>query len=100
MLHMVNKSPFERTGLAACLRYARKGDAVLLYEDGVIAARHASAAQTGIDGALKELKLFVLGPDLEARGIAADSVLKGIEIIDYGGFVDLVADNDPIQSWL
>lgn len=100
MLHMVNKSPFERSALAACLRCASKGDSVLLYEDGVIAARGASAAQTGIEGALGELKLFVLGPDLGARGIAADQVLKGIEIVDYGGFVDLVAENNPVQSWL
>ena len=100
MLHMVNKSPFERTALASCLRCARKGDAVLLFEDGVIAARQASAAQTGIDGAVKDLKLFVLGPDLEARGIAPEQVLAGIEIVDYGGFVDLVAENNPVQSWL
>ena len=100
MLHMVNKSPFERTALATCLRCANKGDSVLLFEDGVIAARQMSAAQTGIEGALKELKLFVLGPDLEARGIAPEQVLDGIEIVDYGGFVDLVAENNPVQSWL
>jgi tRNA 2-thiouridine synthesizing protein B len=99
MLHTVNKSPAERTALSCCLRYARKGDSILLYEDGVYAARKAFAAAAGLEGA-KDFKLFVLGPDLEARGIAAEQVLDGIEIVDYGGFVDLVAEVGPVQAWL
>lgn len=99
MLHTVNKSPFERTALETCLRYAQKGDSILLYEDGVIAARKASANAVGLEG-VKDYKLFVLGPDLEARGIAADQVMDGIQIVDYGGFVDLVAEVGPVQAWL
>ena len=35
ILHTVNKSPFERNSLEACLRLAQPGSAVLLMEDGV-----------------------------------------------------------------
>jgi len=100
MLHTVNKSPFERTALAACLRYARDGDAVLLYEDGVYAARKAAATTPDVAAAAGRLRMFVLGPDLAARGVAADQVIDGIGIVDYGGFVDLVAENAPVQAWL
>jgi tRNA 2-thiouridine synthesizing protein B len=100
MLHTVNKSPFERTALASCLRYARDGDAILLYEDGVYAARKSQATAADIKAAAARFKLFVLGPDLEARGIATDQVIDGIRIVDYGGFVDLAAENGPVQAWL
>jgi len=99
MLHTVNKSPFERRSLASCLRYAREGDAVLFYEDGVYALR--VGAETSIElAAAKHLNLYALGPDLEARGIGAGQVLKEVKIVDYGGFVDLAAENGPVQSWL
>lgn len=100
MLHTVNKSPFERTALATCLRYARSGDAILLYEDGVYAARKAQTTTADVAAAAAKFKLFVLGPDLEARGVAADQVIDGIRIVDYEGFVDLVAENGPVQAWL
>ncbi len=38
-------------------------------------------------------------PDLEARGIA-DRVMDGVTMVDYGGFVDLVAEHKTSQSWL
>ena len=100
MLHTVNKSPFERTSLASCLRYARKGDAILLYEDGVYAARRNAKTAAELAATAKDLNLFVLGPDLDARGVAADQVIEGIQIVDYGGFVDLAAENGPVQAWL
>ncbi len=37
MLHTVNKSPFEKTSLDSCLRFAQEGSAILLLEDGVYA---------------------------------------------------------------
>ena len=38
MLHLVNKSPFDRNALDSCLRLANPGSSVLLIEDGVYAA--------------------------------------------------------------
>lgn len=99
MLHIVNKSPTERNALASCLAHARKGGAVLLIEDAVYAATRGNAAQASIERALQELPVYALGPDLEARGLRTN-VLEGVKVVDYGGFVDLVAEHRTSQSWL
>ena len=87
MLHTVNKSPFEKSTLESCLSRTRPGDAVLLIADRI----------AGLNG---ELRLYALGPDLAARGIKDEALLKGISVIDYGGFVDLVAEHEVTQTWL
>ncbi len=100
MLHTVNKSPFERNALESCLRLAAKGASVLLIEDGVIAALAGTAAGERIAGRLGDLKFFVLGPDIAARGLDDQPLVDGIEIVDYGGFVDLVTEHDSVHAWL
>ncbi len=98
MLHIVNKSPTDGTALDSALRLARSG-ALLLIEDGVYAAAQGNPAQAKIRDALGRLKVYVLAPDLEARGMA-DRLLDGVTSVDYGGFVDLVAEHPNCQSWL
>ena len=99
MLHIVNKSPAQARSLASCLRTAQDGHSILLIEDAVYAATAAGALACGLDQALKRLKVYVLLPDLEARGMAARRI-AGIEPVDYGGFVELVASHPASQSWL
>lgn len=99
MLHIVNKSPFERNSLESCLRLATKGSAVLLIEDGVYGATKGSSVETKVQAAMANLKVYALEADLQARGIA-DRVLDGVTVVDYGGFVDLVAEQSNCQSWL
>lgn len=99
MLHIVNKSPFERNSLESCLRLATKGSAVLLIEDGVYGATKGSSVETKVQGAMANLKVYALEADLQARGLA-DRVLDGVTVVDYGGFVDLVAEQGNCQSWL
>lgn len=99
MLHIVNKSPFERNALESCLRFGSNGSAVLLIEDGVYAATRGNAAERKIQEAMSRLKVYALRPDLEARGMQ-DTVIDGIKLVDYGGFVDLVAEHKAAQSWL
>ncbi len=99
MLHIVNKSPDAAGALASCLRVAQDGHSVLLIEDAVYAATPAVAAHCGLDRALQRLKVYVLLPDLEARGLAARRI-PGIEPVDYAGFVDLAAGQPTCQSWL
>jgi tRNA 2-thiouridine synthesizing protein B len=96
MLHLVNKSPYERNSLDTCVGYCREGDAVLLIEDGVYAAIAAGKAAAKLAG----LDVSVLGPDLSARGIAEDKLVDGVKVVDYAGFVDLVEAKDKVQSWL
>ncbi|KOR27131.1 sulfur relay protein TusB [Achromatium sp. WMS3] len=96
MLHVVNKSPYERDSLATCAGYCHGGDTVLLIEDGVYAAIAAGKAAASLQG----LTVAALGPDLKARGIGEDKLISGVKIVDYTGFVDLVANTDRVQSWL
>jgi tRNA 2-thiouridine synthesizing protein B len=99
MLHIVNKSPLERNALDTCLAVAQSGGAILLIEDAVYAATRGNAAAARLRDALGKFKVYVLGPDLEARGMA-DRLVEGITSVDYGGFVDLVAEHKNCQSWL
>lgn len=100
MLHIVNKSPFERNSLDSCLRFAKEGSTVLLIEDGIYAALSGTAVSDKMSQALQSQKIYVLGPDLLARGMRADQVIDGIKVVDYPCFVDLVAEHDNVQSWL
>lgn len=100
MLHTVNKSPFERNTLDSCLRLARKDSGILLIEDGVYAALRDSSVSERLAGRIGDLKLYVLGPDIEARGLGEKPLIDGIEVVDYGGFVELVAGHDVVQAWL
>ena len=99
MLHIVNKSATERNSLESCLRLATKGSAVLLIEDAVYAVTKGGTAAANIQAAMADLQIYALGPDLDARGMSA-RVLAGVTVVDYGGFVDLVAENNVCQSWL
>ncbi len=99
MLHIVNKSPSERNAFDSCLRLATKGSAVLLIEDAVYAATKGTAAAAQLQAAMADLKVYVLAPDMEARGMAG-RVLEGVNLVDYGGFVDLAAEHNTCQSWL
>ena len=100
MLHTVNKSPFERNALESCLRLAASGASVLLIEDGVIAALAGTAAGETIAKRHGDLKFYVLGPDIAARGLEDKPLVDGIEIVVYGGFVDLVTEHDAVHAWL
>ena len=98
MLHIVNKSPAERNSLDTCLSVARSGT-VLLIEDGVYAVTRGNAAEGKIKDAMTRLKVCVLAPDLEARGMAA-RVIEGVQLVGYDGFVDLVAAEPNCHSWM
>ncbi len=99
MLHVINKSPFERNSLDSCLRTVNKGSSVLLIEDGVLGALEGTAISGRIREAMGDVAIYVLQPDLETRGVA-DKVMEGIKSVDYGGFVDLTVEHDVVQSWL
>lgn len=100
MLHIVNKSPFEKSTLDSCLRYAQEGSAVLLIEDGVYGALQGTSVSDKVQSALETLKVYVLEPDLKTRGMDQSRLLEGVELVDYGGFVDLTVAHDIVQSWL
>ena len=99
MLHIVNKSPYERNSLESSLRFVRSGSALILIEDGVYAATCGNVAEQKLREAMQHIAVYALKPDLEARGMAG-RVIEGIELVDYGGFVELVCAQPNCQSWL
>ena len=100
MLHTVNKSPFEKNALTSCLAHALDGAAILLYEDAVYGAVHGNTFAASLTEACARCGVYVLGPDLSARGLEPSRLIEGIEVIDYGEFVDLTVRHDKVQAWL
>jgi tRNA 2-thiouridine synthesizing protein B len=98
MLHIINKSSMQTGTLDSCLNTAAGGD-ILLIEDAVYAASKGNASEAKLKAALGKFKVHVLMPDLEARGLG-DRLMDGVAAVDYGGFVDLVANSKNCQSWL
>jgi tRNA 2-thiouridine synthesizing protein B len=99
MLHIINKSPFQTSTLATCLRMAQPGNALLLIEDGIYAATVGSATEAHIRQACTTLKVYALQPDMDARGVT-DKLIDGVTLVDYAGFVDLTAEYATSHSWL
>jgi tRNA 2-thiouridine synthesizing protein B len=102
LLHTMNKSPFESNTFDTCLGYAKDGSTVLLIEDGVYAATTGTSAADKIQNIMQGasgVSFAVLGPDLQARGLEG-KLADGIKVVDYEGFVNLVAEHDSVQSWL
>lgn len=99
MLHIVNKSPSQSRTLDSCLRLARDGSALLLIEDGVYAATKGNADAVALHQACGRLQVYALQPDCDARAVTL-MLAEGITLVDYAGFVDLVARSKTTHSWL
>jgi tRNA 2-thiouridine synthesizing protein B len=82
------------------MRVISDGDAILFIEDGVYAATAGTSFSDAVKAATNSHTVYVLGPDLSARGMSNDSVVEGINVVDYEGFVDLVVEHDKTNSWL
>lgn len=100
MLHIVNKSAFERGTLDSCLKSSLPGSSILFIEDGVVSAVNNTNVSDQIKSELSNKKFYVLTPDLNARGFTDADVIDGISGVDYAGFVELTTENDNVQSWL
>ena len=100
MLHTVNRSPFEKSSLESALRLAKPGSALLLLEDAVYAAVKGTVLEEKMREAARRLRVHVLGPDLQARGLEEGALIEGIGVVDYGGFVDLAVENDKVHAWV
>lgn len=98
MLHIINKSPLSNGTLESCLRVIGSGD-VLLIEDAVYAATKGNSFEAKLRAAMGKCKIYVLTPDLDARGLG-DRLMDGVTGVDHGGFVDLAISNSSTQSWL
>lgn len=98
MLHIISKSPFSHDAFQSCLRLALPGSDLLLIENGVYAGLSGTDFGCQLQAIQQIHKLYALEDDILARGIQ-ERLIAGIQLINYGGFVDLVAINKRIQTW-
>ncbi len=100
VLHTTNKSPLQTRDLESCLRLTRPGCGILLLEDAVYGALKSAEGSDMLAEAAKDRRIYVLGPDLAARGFTPEELIAGVTVVDYGGFVDLVAEHHHVQAWV
>ena len=71
-----------------------------MIEDGVLGALAGTRFADLLAGAAaSSVELFALAPDVAARGIEPGRLDGCVELVDYGGFVDLACRFDRIVSW-
>ncbi len=93
ILHTLNRSPFTHNHLSLCLKRMSTNDALLLLEDGVLAALQSQPLAESI----KNIKCFAIANDIEARGLT--SLIPNITLIDFNRFVELSCEYDTVLSW-
>jgi tRNA 2-thiouridine synthesizing protein B len=95
VLHLVFQSPIE----TAVLERIEAGDVVVFLENAVLRILRNGLLSASLTQLLDTPRLCVLSEDVAVRGIAADELVEGIDIIDYAGLVELAVNNHVIQSW-
>ncbi|MDR3325744.1 MAG: sulfurtransferase complex subunit TusB [Rhodospirillaceae bacterium] len=99
ILHIVNKSPFTEDALQSCLNHFNDFATLLLIENGVYAMLEDSTFAKRFTFSDGERSVYVLWEDLVIRGLDKHSLISNFQIVDYLGFVQLVANHSVVQSW-
>ena len=95
MLHTLSRSPWQ-CDIDGLLRMLRDGDALLLIQDGVLAAIAGSRYVENITNA--PIKVYALNEDLIARGLTGQ-ISNDIILIDYTDFVRLTVKHPSQMAW-
>lgn len=96
-LHVIKRSPHSSSDLERVLEVAREGAHIILVQDAVLAAADTSANRAWLGDAVSNgITVHALDEDLRARGV--ERVLEGMDVVDYGGWVDLVDEHLPV-TW-
>jgi tRNA 2-thiouridine synthesizing protein B len=82
--------------LTAALPRSHPDDSFLLLEDGV----HAGLADSAEAIALTGRTVYLLRPDLVARGLQNAALTRAVRLIEMQDFVTLTIDHSPIVAWL
>jgi len=74
---------------------------IVLIHDGVIGASSKGKITTSMEQ-LRNLncKLYVMKPDLKARGIPLEHTHEAIKPIEYAELVDLLDSSQKVISWM
>ncbi len=94
-LHTLSRSPYQ-TDIDAMLRCVAPQDALLLLQDGVIAA--LAQGNTVARLLAQGVPVYALREDVEARGLAAQ-ISTSILLVDYTEFVRLTAQHAVQLAW-
>ena len=98
MLHIINKtSIFEPQRLSA-LRIIKPEDALLFLADGVYLLHKINPHIEKLLKHINNEKIFVLEPDVNARGLK-NLINNKIKLIDYDDFVALTEQYHPTMNW-
>ncbi len=84
-LHVLNKA----AAWTDCEPLLGPGDAVLLIEDGVYAARQPLSV---------DVPIRALDPDVQARGLSGQ-LAPNVELASFDDFVALVVSHDRVVTW-
>ena len=95
MLHLIFQSPID----TAIFERIDSGDVVMFLENAVLRVLQNSSITDRLTQQLGSNRLCVLSNDITVRGIAPEDLIKGFEVIDYAGLVELTVNNPVIQSW-
>ncbi|KML64730.1 sulfurtransferase complex subunit TusB [Pectobacterium peruviense] len=95
MLHTLSSSPYH-ADLDTLLRSLERGDALVLLQDGVIAAlAGGDIIQRLLDSAVL---IYALQPDTEARGVT-EQISNSVTLIGYNEFVQLTVEHPQQLAW-
>ncbi|MCS3406195.1 MULTISPECIES: sulfurtransferase complex subunit TusB [Gammaproteobacteria] len=95
MLFTLSRSPLQ-CDLPALLRLTSSGDALLLLQDGVLAALAGSAPLDLLLNA--PISLYALEDDLSARGLSG-YISHNVTVIGYNQFVELTEKHRSQMAW-
>jgi len=95
MLHTLSRSPWQ-CDIDALMRMLREGDALLLMQDGVLAALEGSRFVEIFNSA--PISVSALKDDLDARGLSGQISAK-IDVIGYTEFVNLTVKHASQMNW-
>lgn len=95
-LHILNKSPANKTLINSLIIALSNGDSLLVIEDGIYAATHSK--QQPFSNLDIELNFFALEPDIKARGMEKN-IISIFKSVNYRQFVNLCSKADKVISW-
>jgi len=95
MLHTLSHSPWH-CDIESLLSMVREGDALLLTQDGVLAAIEGSRFVDILSNA--PISVSALKDDIDARGLAGQISAK-IDVVSYTDFVNLVVQHTGHMNW-
>jgi tRNA 2-thiouridine synthesizing protein B len=94
-LYVLHRSPYSAPEMETALRLAMPEDGIILTQDAVLALRSAPKEIDMQEALNKNLKLYALKVDMDARSV---KTIPGVEMIDYDEFIELLFQYESILS--